>query len=169
MLCCFKSNEDNHVEYDYIGENEAYRYLNYKDNIEELIHTTINIELEDVESYNQLVGVYYHSSRFFGKKEKRIVPCKLRNCDFIFGKMDIASIKNRLKNFVMYQLTNKFYGDIFVGQIELKSTIKNTPKCSIKIRKFTEGRFEVDLFFKNKKDEEINLNEILRDYFISLA
>ena len=86
MLCCFKSNEDNHVEYDYIGENEAYRYLNYKDNIEELIHTTINIELEDVESYNQLVGVYYYSSRFFGKKEKRIVPCKLRNCDFIFGK-----------------------------------------------------------------------------------
>ena len=174
MLCCFES-EDDRVEYDYLGDSgsprpgESYRYLNYKENIEELLHTTIKIELVDVESYNQLVGTYYHSAGFFGKKEKRVVPCKLRNCDFIFGKIDVTSIKNRLKNFVLYQLTNKFYGDIFVGKIELNSAIKNTPMCSVKIRKFTEGRFEVDLFFRNHKDEEINLNQILRDYFISLA
>jgi len=159
---CFK--KDNIIDYDYIEENESYRYLNLRSNIDDMIGQKIKVELVDIENYNGFLCHYNKSSSWFQKEEKRFVPCKLVKCDItilsIHKKNDIRFFMNRIKNYFIYLLTGLKYGDIIIGKKEMELILKvlrDKESIYIKIRDFVNNKFEVDLIIG-----EMNINEKLR-------
>jgi len=163
LLSCFK--KDNIIEYDYIDENESYRYLNLRSNIDKMIGQRIKVSLLDIESYNGILCSYNHKeSSCFSKEDKRFVPCKLIGCDIsilsVNRKNDLRFFMNRIKNYFVYQLTGLKYGDSIIGHKEIELILKvlqEKDHLYIKIRGFVNNKFEVELFIG-----EMCINEKLK-------